>query len=190
MARSADWPSMCNCLNGLEESSNFCVGVLQANLANKTVSITWIGLESQMLCMSLHYCLPVMANSISFVFLLYCPVLAWSDVHNVLIIFLAYLSIHTSAVRYPKQNQQEISGKPVINAVLYLPFCWNWLRCYCMMILAFDTPSSNYSIRRCISLFYRSNRMIAGLLQSIQTITLAFCARILCLNQKHFLTVQ
>ena len=64
MARSTDLPSMCHCSNGLEESSNVSIGVLQPNLANRTVFLTQIGLESQMLCVSLHYCLPLMANSI------------------------------------------------------------------------------------------------------------------------------
>ena len=50
---------MHDCLNGLEESSNFSAGVLQVNLAIRTVSITRIDLESQILCVSLHYCLPV-----------------------------------------------------------------------------------------------------------------------------------
>ena len=48
MARSADLPSMRDCLNGLEESSNFSVGVIQANLADGMVSLTRIGLENQM----------------------------------------------------------------------------------------------------------------------------------------------
>ena len=54
-----------------------------------------------------------------------------------------------------------------------------------MMLLAFNIPSSNYSTRSCVLFLYRTNRMIAGLLQSIQTIrTLALRARTLCLNQK------
>ena len=82
LAQSADWPSMHDCLNRLEESSNFSAGVVQANFANKTISIAGRGLESQMLWVSLHYSLPVMANSTSLVFLLYFPLSAWSDVHN------------------------------------------------------------------------------------------------------------
>ena len=96
---------MRDCLNRLEESRNFSAGVLQADPVNKMIPITGRGLESQKLCVSLHSCLPVMAKSTSLVFLLYHPVSAWSDVHNVLITFLVYLSIHTSAVKYPKQNQ-------------------------------------------------------------------------------------
>ena len=119
LAWSADWPSMRDCLNGLEESSNFSLGVLQANLANRMVCITQIGLKSQMLCLSLHYCLPVTVNTISLVFLLYRPVLAWSNVHNILITFLVYLSIYTFAVKYPKQNQHTTSGKLNVNAILY-----------------------------------------------------------------------
>ena len=96
---------MRDCLNWLEESRNFSAGVLQADPVNKTISIAGRGLESQILCVSLHSCLPVMAKSTSLVFLLYRPVSAWSDIHNVLITFLVYLSIHTYAVKYPKQNQ-------------------------------------------------------------------------------------
>ena len=52
----------------------------------------------------------------------------------------------------------------------------------------FQHPSSNYSMRRRILFHYRTNRMLAGLLQSIQTITLVLYARTICLNQKRFLT--
>ena len=62
---------MRDCLNRLEESKNFSAGALQANLADKMISIAGRGLESQMLCVSLHYHLPVMADSASYVFLLY-----------------------------------------------------------------------------------------------------------------------
>ena len=39
LARSADQPNVRDCLSQLEESSNFSAGVLQANLANKMISI-------------------------------------------------------------------------------------------------------------------------------------------------------
>ena len=67
---------MHDCLNRLEEPRNISAGALQANLADKMISIAGRGLESQMLCMSLHYRLPVMANSVFYVFLLYRPVSA------------------------------------------------------------------------------------------------------------------
>ena len=153
---------MRDCLNQLEESRNFSAGALQANLANKTISIAGRGLESQMLCVSLHYRLPVMANSASYVFLLYRPVSAWSGVHKALITFLVYLSTHTFAVKYPKQNQW-------FDKWWSLP-CF-LLRHYCMMLLAFDAPSSSYSARIRVSFPYRTNIIVAGLLQSLQIIT-------------------
>ena len=42
-------------LNRLEESRNFSAGVLQVDLANKTISIVGRGLESQMLFASSLY---------------------------------------------------------------------------------------------------------------------------------------
>ena len=39
------------------------------------------------------------------------------------------------------------------------------------MLLAFGAPSSSYSTRIYISFLYRTNRIVAGLLQSIQIIT-------------------
>ena len=83
---------MHDCLNRLEESRNFSASVLQADLANKTIFVIGRCLESQMLCVSIHYCLPVMVNGTSLVFLLSDSVLAGSNVHNVLKTFLVYLS--------------------------------------------------------------------------------------------------
>ena len=99
---------MYGCLNKLEESSNFSAGVLQANLVNRLISI------------ALHYCLPVMVNSISLVFLLYHPVSAWKQCsqwfNNPSGIFIqAYLSIQS------KKNGST-SGEPVVNVAFYLAF--------------------------------------------------------------------
>ena len=44
------------------------------------------------------------------------------------------------------------------------------LRHYCMMLVAFNSPSSSYSTRIRISFPYRINRIVAGLLQLIQII--------------------
>ena len=83
-----------------------------------------------------------LANSTSLVFLLYRLVSAWNNVLNVLITFLVYLSKHTSAVKYPKWNQWSDTwwtGHQFCT-LPSLP-----LRHYYMMLLAFDTPSSNNS---------------------------------------------
>ena len=62
-----------------------------------------------------------------------------------------------------------------------------------MMLLAVDTPSSNYSTRRCVLFSYRINRTVAGLLQSIQAITHTWSDSASCqstlFKPKTFLTV-
>ena len=118
-------------IGGVQKLFSWC---LQADFANKTISIAGRGLKSQMLSMSLHSCFPLMVNSTSLVFLLYHLVSAWCDVHNVLITFLVYLSIHTSAVKYLKQNQW--FDKWWTNRQCFTLPCLP-LRHYCMKLLAF-----------------------------------------------------
>ena len=53
-------------------------------------------------------------------------------------------------------------------SIMLLPPCIP-LRHYCMMFLAFNAPSSAYLPRRFILLASKTNRIVAGLLQLIET---------------------
>ena len=100
-------------VEGIQQLFCWCSTSIQY-LTNRTVSITQIGLKSQMLCMSLHDCLPVMVNSNIPCLLIVSPGigLKWcSQCFNNLSGIYAYPYICTSAVKYPKQNQCATSGR-------------------------------------------------------------------------------
>ena len=61
--------------------------------------------------------------------------------------------------------------RQVVNRSSMLHFTLPSAKTYCMMLLAFGAPSSSYSTRICVSFPYRTNGIVAGLLQSIQIIT-------------------
>ena len=86
---------------------------------------------------------------------------------NAVIIFLLHLSVHTSIVKYPKQNkwldEWWTSCKHCLIPCLRL-------RHYCMMLLAFDAPSSNYSAKRLVLVACKTNKIVTRLLLWIKTI--------------------
>ena len=52
LTTSADWPSMCDCFNQLENSSNYSAGVLQTNVAKNMSSNAGRVVKNQMLYVS------------------------------------------------------------------------------------------------------------------------------------------
>ena len=93
---------------------------------------------------------------------------------NVVIIFLTYLSMHTSTVKYPRYNNW--FNKWLTSRQCFLPPCL-LLGYYCMRLLAFEAPFSDYSAKRLVLCPCKTNRIVAGLLWLIQTITHTWSVR-------------
>ena len=95
-----------------------------------------------------------------------CVDLKWCP--NVVIIFLTYLSMHTSTVKYPKWNNW--FNKWLTSRQCFLPPCL-LLEYYRMRLLVFEAPFFDYSAKRLVLYPCKTNRIVAGLLWWIQTIT-------------------
>ena len=141
---SVGWPSMHDCFNQLENSSNYSACVVQTNVAKSTSSMTGKVVKSQMLYVSqqsrlLHYSgryIPC------FIIVPPCIGLKWCS--NVVIIFVICSSIHISTVKHPKQNkwlnkwQNQSSMLPSIKTLLHDAF---GLRCFFLWLLSKTTHS-------------------------------------------------
>ena len=134
---STGWPSMHDCFNWLEDSSNYSAGVLLTNVAKNINFITGRGIESQIPYVSRQSCLLHYGDRYipCFLFVPPCIGLRWcsSAVKSFLYIY-PYI--------FPLSSiQSKINGSTNGETICqcYLP-----LRHYCMMLLSFGTPSSDY----------------------------------------------
>ena len=142
----------------------------QADLANKMISITGRGLESQMLSKSLHSCFSVMASEQC----IPCLLIVWpsiglkqcSQCFNNLsgIVILTYFCCEVS-------KEKPVVRQMVNQSSMLLQFTFPSTKTLLHGALAFNAPSSSYSTRICISFPYRTNRIVAGLLQLTEIIT-------------------
>ena len=127
---SAGWPSICDCFNRLEHSSNYSrsAGVLQTNVAKNTSSIAVSSIESQMLYVSWQSCLLCYGNHYIPCFPIVPPCISKRWSLNAEIIFLIYLSIHIFTVKQPNQIKwfdkwwNQSSMLPSIKILLYDAF--------------------------------------------------------------------
>ena len=102
---SAGWSSKCDCFNRLEGSSNYSASVLQTNIAKNTSSIAGRRNESQMLYVSRQSCLLRYGDHYILSFLVVPPGISLRWFLDAVIIFLTYLSIHSSTAKHPKRNK-------------------------------------------------------------------------------------
>ena len=134
LARSADWSSMRDCFNRLEDSSTYSASVLQTNVAKNTSSIAGRGIESQMLYVSRQSCLLCNGDHYIPSFLIVPPCIGLRWFLDAVIIFLTYSSIHITTAKHPKQN------KWLTNSGTSRQCCLP-IRCYCMMLCSCFWPS-------------------------------------------------
>ena len=96
---------MHDCLNHLENYSNYSAGVLQTNVTNNMSSIAGMGIKSQKLYVSWQSCLLLYGDHYIPCFLIVPPCIGLRLCPDATIIFLIHLSIHISTVKHPKQNK-------------------------------------------------------------------------------------
>ena len=163
---------MHDCPNQLEESNIYSASVLPKHLlkhefhrrkaCQKSNAICIMAIMSSTLWRPLYPC---------FLIVPHCIGLKWCS--NIVIIFLIYLSIHTSTVEHPKQNEWFDMGTSLQCCFSpHLP-----LKHYCMVLLALDSPSSTYLAKWLRWYAYKTNIIVAGLLQLIETITHTWSVR-------------
>ena len=164
---SAGWPSMRNCFNWLEDSSNYSISVLQTNVSKNTSSIAGRGIKSQMLYVSQQSRLLRYGDHYIPCFLIVPPYIGLRWFYNPVIIFPIYLSIRISTLKHPKQNiwfnkwWNQSSMLSSTKTLLYDVFI---LQCSFLRLLSKMTHSFDC----------KTNRIVAGLLQLIEIITHAW----------------
>ena len=133
---------MRDCFNWLEDSSSYSTSVLQANVAKNTSSIT--GRVSKVKCYTYqgNHVFFIMATIISL--FSNCSTLYRLEVmsgccNNLLCIFIHIHILPLSSI------QSKTNGST--NSKTTHQFCLP-LRHYCMVLLAFNAPSSNYLAKR------------------------------------------
>ena len=160
---SADWLSMSDCLNLIDWRSPATILLVfykqmllkyKSYIAGRDAKsqMLWIRITpmvSSVLWRSLY---PLLFIVSSWLGLKWCP--------NVAIIFLIYLSIHISIIKHLKQNKW-------LDKWWTSHQCCLLLRLYCMMLLAFNVPSSDYSAKRLVSFACKTTRIVVQLLQLI-----------------------
>ena len=134
---------MRDCFNWLEDSSNYSTSVLQANIAKNTSSIT--GRVSKVKCYMYqgNHVFFIMATIISL--FSNCSTLYGLDVmsrccNNLLYIFI-HIHMYIATVKHPSKTNGSANSETTHQ------FCLP-LRHYCMVLLAFNAPSSNYLAKR------------------------------------------
>ena len=134
-------PSMHDCFNQLENSSNYSACVVQTNVAS---SIAGKVVKSQMLYLSQQWCLLHYSGRYIPCFIIVPPCIGLKWCSNVVIVFLICWSIHISTVKQPKQNkwvnkwQNQSSMLPSIRTLLRDAF---GLRCSFLWLLSKTTHS-------------------------------------------------
>ena len=93
---------MRDCLNHLEDSSNYSAGVLQTNVTKNTSSIAGMGIKSEKLYVSWQSCLLLYGDHYIPCFLIVPRCIGLRLCPDAIIAILIYLSIHISAIKHPK----------------------------------------------------------------------------------------
>ena len=142
----AGWPSMRDCFNRMEDSSNYIsASVLQTNVDKNTSSVTGRDTESQMLYVSRQSCTYSTLWCPLYPLFSYCSTLCRLDMMSQCCNNLSYIFIHLiSTVKHLKQINGSTNSRT--NTQCCLP-----LRHYCRMLLvvllAFDPPFSDYLVK-------------------------------------------